>query len=413
MIEKNVASLVKWFFLLLVLFGVGMVWTLPVFFAVTVIIIMLYGREIASWTGQQITIGWLGVVFLAAFVVSLAIINYGLGFNVQAVYDRMTERSALTLILDPSYFGPRSMELSAALLLALIIAGAYTRSDFRDRYHWLAAIICVITLMCSGINRYMPRDAGLDNLVSSSCARLRNSAKARFGSKTAEVAKELEVNTMVSQLQQELPPKATIVVATNLLEGEEEFHEGLALAQGDEVFVMLEDKQTLFNLPHLRVRLVSNLSVSGYVRVDSLDFDGLESVEPPKIIQAVQPSTDPAVPAAPIQLDIALQEEAPKRSTVTEDIVVATTDEWTTTSVVPYPNEIIEFGPYESAGDVDRLLSQVGGKTITNLNPVEIWDGRFIGRVTCKGSPNLMNEPLRLKLERGEPLPVLVKKIKY
>ena len=98
--------------------------------------------------------------------------------------------------------------------------------------------------------------------------------------------------------------------------------------------------------------------------------------------------------------------------TTRDDVVVAKVHEWTDSEVIPYPGDVIEFGPFKDPKDVNRLLCRVGGEPSIDLQPVELWDGRYVGRVTCEGGPNIIAAPQRVKVSSGQPLSVPIKKIR-
>ncbi len=121
-----------------------------------------------------------------------------------------------------------------------------------------------------------------------------------------------------------------------------------------------------------------------------------------------------AFPPAPTPVAV-----APLRHRATEDVVTVTTDKWTESEVCAYDQELIELGPFESEGDIQRLKVRSGGSGVNDLltpekgdrlTPIELWNGKYVARVRFYGG-NSMNAPLRLKIVEGLPLVVKVKKV--
>ena len=101
---------------------------------------------------------------------------------------------------------------------------------------------------------------------------------------------------------------------------------------------------------------------------------------------------------------------APK-SKVKEDVVSATTADWTESEVVAYDRELVQFGPFADRKDVERLRIRSGGADHGGpLTPIELWDGKWCAKVTFTGL-NAQNAPLRVKLVDGEPLSVNIRKV--
>lgn len=424
MIKNNWKSVAGWFFGLLFVFWMGTVWTTPVYAAVTIIFIALYGDRILTIAGKTVAAGWLAVTFLGGFFVSLATIDAIIGVRIGDLHNKLAARSVAVLLVNPEYLGPRSAEILAALLLSAIIAGGYVRSDDRDRYHRVAAIYCIIVLVYSGISSYAPGNSSIASLVRSSFTNLRGAMTALTASKVGGAADSLNVRLKFGELQKGVPPTAVVVTATALLEGSTEtLHEGQKLKAGTVLFILVQDKQEIiYGLPYVHVQLFNEPEVNGYVRVDALQLGTAPSLQSPSRVVPVVMSAPPSTPASfptptPSKVKtLGLQEESEPGHTihkvnqeVLEDSVTVSAARWADSRIIPRAGDVLEFGPFESEEDARRLMTRTGNLPIDRFIPDEPYEGVWMVHADCIGGPNLENHHLRLKVERGSPLMVKIK----
>lgn len=99
------------------------------------------------------------------------------------------------------------------------------------------------------------------------------------------------------------------------------------------------------------------------------------------------------------------------KSTVDSDTVLANADDWTNSKLIPYPGDVIEFGPFADPDDVDRLLCRQANKPYTDLEPVDMGRDKFVGRVTAYGGQNFSHLPTQVKLNSGPPLRVQIRRV--
>lgn len=120
----------------------------------------------------------------------------------------------------------------------------------------------------------------------------------------------------------------------------------------------------------------------------------------------------PVVSAPPPQPPAQAAEALPPTLTprVDSDLVVANSEVWAESEVVAYDGDTIEFGPFGDRADLERLHVRSGGADVVDPRPIELWDGRFVARVTF-GGPNVMHAPIRVRITEGEPLAVDVRRL--
>ena len=235
----------------------------------------------------------------------------------------------------------------------------------------------------------------------------------------------ISYDAMIRDLKAEVPPILVLVRdAPRWQEEGGKLVEKEIRKKGERFFFLpnldgspLRDHET--TLPYARVALEADEAVTGYIRLDLLvyeteyvkQFQPIEVDKPNQkvasIAREVSPPPKPPVLPAPV-----ITSQPKPRSTTRDDVVVAKVHEWTDSEVIPYPGDVIEFGPFKDPKDVNRLLCRVGGEPSIDLQPVELWDGRYVGRVTCEGGPNIIAAPQRVKVSSGQPLSVPIKKIR-
>ncbi len=145
----------------------------------------------------------------------------------------------------------------------------------------------------------------------------------------------------------------------------------------------------------------------GWAYLDHITRDNPLTIEDESIdADEYRPSTTPVVIVATAET-----ETQPRIRRVLQDVVTATTSDWTSSEVSVQKNEIFEFGPVNTKEDILRLRVRSGGADFQPPQPVELYDGRYVCRIRFTSPSG--GAPLRVKLTQGEDLPIEINRYPY
>lgn len=406
-----------WPFWQVVLMAVGLAFGMINFPLATILIggiLLVVYRE-----SQVVSTGKLAVMGSKKFVVSLLsatavaifahiIFSHLFGVSMLSVKNA---GGLLVLLRDPAKLtGEVFREVIALIAVFAIFYLWYTSPKPRRWLYRTALIVSVgylaVTSFYTNYVGQSPRDG---------FTRFYHGVSQWLGSSLDEAGQISQERSELTALQGKMPRLIQQLVAAAAIyqteSGKIDLTTGKLYQAGTRWRVYTKDSVTDSEVVYVKVAAVDG-TASGYADVSILGEKA--NPKPQSVVVPVPPVTQAepvAVGSTPAQPDTQTPATPPAKRDEKEDIVLASSDDWTESIVIPRNGDIIEFGPFDKAEDVSRIASRTGGESITVLEPVEIWDGRYIGRVTCQGGPNKVNAPERIKLTAGEPLSVKIKKV--
>lgn len=407
--------------------------------AVGVLFFIYREEEIKSFFGQTMKFGTALISTLIIAIMVQAILSFIFGVSLRSIVMAGGFKGIL--------MNPAAVTLVVAKQLAafiVVIGCAYLWHTSKKPRRRLVKMMVVLSLCYLGYQVWYSHLSASSKMVQHIRVSLLREGMFRVvSSRMKSVGRKMEDDANERELKAEIPPIRVLKAEANLVLKEQDssvWRKGPLLKPDSEFYVHYEDyyRDELTQLVYVRVILVKDPNISGYLRLDQLDEkpgvvakllafvkkqaeslkqEAKAETEAEPVKQANQ-KAKPVVPSnkgTPQPIPSPRQTSRHIKSKVREDVAIVTDAGWTDLELVPYPGDVIKVVSPDGQGftykEVDRMLVRIGGEAITDLSPVEASDHTFFGRTTIIGGPNSNNAPLRIKLEPGPPIYVKAMKV--